>query len=235
MCIGNLTNQKAVVDLWKRNLKALEKTEWLLCNSMYDLEAGIFTSLPKLLPVGPLSAYEGTGTWSANFWREDDSCLKWLDQQPQGSIVYVEFGSSASLNLTQFREMAMGLEPSNKRFLWVVRPDSIGGENDPYPEGFRKRVADRGQIVGWAPQQAGLGHPAIACFVSHCGWNSTMEGIGNGVPFLCLPYFVNSEHNHKRILNASAVEGVVGDQIKLVSIPDGLTDEERTVSLLIRA
>ncbi|KAF5957554.1 hypothetical protein HYC85_004779 [Camellia sinensis] len=44
-------------------------------------------------------------------------------------------------------------------------------------------------MVGWAPQQKVLGHPSVACFLSHCGWNSTMVGLSNGIPFLCWPYF----------------------------------------------
>ncbi|XP_028757772.1 UDP-glycosyltransferase 83A1-like [Neltuma alba] len=47
------------------------------------------------------------------------------------------------------------------------------------------------EVVGWAPQQKVLGHPSIACFVSHCGWNSTIEGVINGVPFLCWPFFAD--------------------------------------------
>ena len=46
-------------------------------------------------------------------------------------------------------------------------------------------------VVSWCPQQKVLAHRAVACFVSHCGWNSTMEGVRNGVPFLCWPYFAD--------------------------------------------
>lgn len=27
--------------------------------------------------------------------------------------------------------------------------------------------------------------------MSHCGWNSTLEGAGNGIPFVCIPYFAD--------------------------------------------
>nr|GEZ75554.1 putative UDP-glucuronosyl/UDP-glucosyltransferase [Tanacetum cinerariifolium] len=69
----------------------------------------------------------------------------------------------------------------------------ISGSTDHiYPNGFMDRIGSRGKIVSWAPQQEVLNHPSagkIACFMSHCGWNSTMEGVSNGVPFLCWPYF----------------------------------------------
>ncbi|KAB5516448.1 hypothetical protein DKX38_027096 [Salix brachista] len=75
--------------------------------------------------------------------------------------------------------------------LWVVRPDITEEINEAYSEGFQERVAARGKIVGWAPQQKVLSHPSVSCFLSHCGWNSTMEGVSNGMPFLCWPYFAD--------------------------------------------
>ena len=42
--------------------------------------------------------------------------------------------------------------------------------------------------MGWAPQKKILNHPALACFISHCGWNSTVEGVCGGIPFLCWPF-----------------------------------------------
>ncbi|GLT36257.1 hypothetical protein SLA2020_106490 [Shorea laevis] len=199
MTIEDFTTQKIVFDLMQRNTIAIEKVEWLLCNSTYNLEVGAFALVPKALPIGPLSELDKLGNLEVNFWPEDNSCLKWLDQQPPRSTIYVAFGSLTVLNPTQFQELALGLELSNRPFLWVVRPDIIEGKDDAYPEGFHNRVADRGRMVGWAPQRAVLNHPSIACFISHCGWNSTMEGVSNGVPFLCWPYFADQFLNESYI------------------------------------
>ncbi|KAJ0042057.1 hypothetical protein Pint_19024 [Pistacia integerrima] len=109
--------------------------------------------------------------------------------------------STTLLDRTQFQELAMALELCNRPFLLVVRPDITDKINDAYQKGFQDRIATRGHIVSWAPQQKVLAHPSIACFISHCGWNSTMEGISNGVPFLCWPYFGDQMHNENYICN----------------------------------
>ncbi|GJU37001.1 UDP-glycosyltransferase 83A1 [Tanacetum coccineum] len=107
------------------------------------------------------------------------------------SVIYVAFGSFTIFNQTQFEELALGLELTNRSFLWVTRPGGSGSKDHVYPSGYMERVGTRGKIVSWAPQPEVLNHPSLACFMSHCGWNSTMEGVSNGVPFLCWPYFAD--------------------------------------------
>ncbi|GKA46340.1 UDP-glycosyltransferase 83A1 [Tanacetum coccineum] len=92
-------------------------------------------------------------------------------------------------------ELALGLELSNRPFLWVVRPGMTRETIAAYPDEFIKRVSSRRRIVSWAPQQKVLAHPSIACFTSHCGWNSTIEGVTNGLPFLSWPYFTDQFRN----------------------------------------
>lgn len=51
--------------------------------------------------------------------------------------------------------------------------------------------ADQGKIIEWMPKEQTLAHPAVACFLSHSGWNSAIEGLSIGAPFLCWPYFAD--------------------------------------------
>ncbi|RVX04843.1 UDP-glycosyltransferase 83A1 [Vitis vinifera] len=157
----------------------------LICNTAYDLKLATFALAPDIIPIGPLLSSNRLGNSAGNFWPEDPTCLKWLDQQPPCSVIYVAFGSLTIFNKQQFQELALGLELSNRPFLWIVRSYSTDSRNDVYPEGFLEREGTRGKIVGWAPQQKVLSHPSVACFFSHCSWNSTMESVSNGVPFLC--------------------------------------------------
>ncbi|KAI8032654.1 UDP-glycosyltransferase 83A1 [Camellia lanceoleosa] len=103
------------------------------------------------------------------------------------SVIHVAFGSFTVFDQIQFQELALVLELTNRPFLWVVLPDITDENNDAYPKGFKERAVTRGRVVGWAPQQKVLGHPSVACFLSHCGWNSTMEGLSNGIPLPCWP------------------------------------------------
>ncbi|KAK7819519.1 UDP-glucose iridoid glucosyltransferase [Quercus suber] len=88
-------------------------------------------------------------------------------------------------------EIAWGLANSEQPFLWVVRPGSVCGSEwiELLPESFKERVEGRGCIVKWAPQKEVLAHGAVGRFWSHCGWNSTLESVCEGVPMLCRPYF----------------------------------------------
>ncbi|XP_019157025.1 PREDICTED: UDP-glycosyltransferase 83A1-like [Ipomoea nil] len=219
-CFSDPGLQKLVFDLAFKNNESLKAAEWVICNSSQVMEYEVFASYPKLIPIGPLLASNRLGETSGHFWREDTDCLKWLDQQPLNSVIYVAFGSHTIFNMAEFQELALGLELTNRPFLWVVRQGFIEETGNPYPEGFIDRTRNRGWLVEWAPQQKVLAHPSLGCFLSHCGWNSTIEGVSNGLPFLCWPYFADQLFNKSYICDVWKVglgfdrneNGVIGRQ-----------------------
>nr|GMC99349.1 UDP-glycosyltransferase 83A1-like [Ipomoea batatas] len=141
-------------------------------------------------------------------------------EQPLNSVIYVAFGSHTIFDMAEFQELALGLELTNRPFLWVVRQGFIEEAGNPYPEGFIDRTCNRGRLVEWAPQQKVLAHPSLGCFLSHCGWNSTIEGVSNGLPFLCWPYFADQFFNKSYICDVWKIglgfdrneSGVIGRQ-----------------------
>ncbi|KAM0929475.1 hypothetical protein ACQ4PT_001551 [Festuca glaucescens] len=174
--------------------------EITVCNSFLDAERTAFELFPDIVPIGPLFADQELRKPVGQFWPEDGSCLEWLDAQSDSSVVYVAFGSFTIFDPRQFRELAEGLELTGRPFLWVVRPDfTLRGLSKAWLDEFQRRVAGKGMIVSWCPQQQVLAHPSVACFVSHCGWNSTTEGVRNGVPILCWPYFADQFANRSYI------------------------------------
>ncbi|XP_031489445.1 UDP-glycosyltransferase 83A1-like [Nymphaea colorata] len=212
----------------------LRDVDHIICNSFLELEAPVFEHAGNALPIGPLVSAAGRiGHQPFSFWQEDPSCLSWLDEQPSRSVVYVAFGSYTLMNRRQIHELARGLELSGLPFLWVSRPDLMGGSAPAYPDGFMDVVAGRGRLVGWSPQQEVLSHPSIACFVSHCGWNSTMEGLWNGVPMLCWPYFADQYQNQTYVVEVWRVglelrrdrEGIVETEEIVGKLKELLKDE----------
>lgn len=140
---------------------------------------------------------------------ESDACLKWLDCQEQGSVVYACLGSICGLTAAQMAEVGLGLEASGKPFVWAVR----GGERSQglaawmeEEGGFSERTRGRGHVVrGWAAQLAILSHPAVGAFLTHCGWNSTVEGLSAGVPLVTCPLFAEQFLNEKLVVEVLGV------------------------------
>ncbi|XP_010272750.1 PREDICTED: UDP-glycosyltransferase 71A15-like [Nelumbo nucifera] len=132
--------------------------------------------------------------------------MKWLDNQPSSSVVFLCFGSLGAFNEAQMKEIAVGLERSGHGFLWSVRrpAETEAGTVSDYtnleveevlPDGFLDRTAGRGLVCGWAPQVEILGHRATGDFVSHCGWNSTLESLWFGVAMLAWPVYAEQKVN----------------------------------------
>ncbi|XBI35138.1 hypothetical protein VPH35_120866 [Triticum aestivum] len=175
---------------------------------------------PHVYCIRPLIKSEEVGV------KHDQECLTWLDTQPKASVVFLCFGSRSLFSANQTRELAIGLEASGKRFLWVVRspPRDIDGPAkkldklpDPdldalLPEGFLERTKGTGLVVkSWAPQRDVLAHDAVGAFVTHCGWNSVLDTLMAGVPMLAWPLYAEQRVNRvfleKELGLAVAVEG----------------------------
>ncbi|XP_027120058.1 anthocyanidin 3-O-glucosyltransferase 2 [Coffea arabica] len=159
------------------------------------------TGVPTIYPVGLILNRSQIQAESTKGHLE---VIYWLDDQPAKSVLFICFGSTGSFKLDQVKEIALGLEKSGYRFIWVLkRPSAIkigfAGEVENHgallPEGFLNRTASIGKVVSWVPQLAILSHPAVGGFVSHCGWNSTLESIWCGVPIATWPLVADEQLN----------------------------------------
>nr|XP_043628854.1 UDP-glycosyltransferase 73C3-like [Erigeron canadensis] len=145
----------------------------------------------------------------------DHSCLKWLDSQNTRSVIYVCLGSLTRLTPLQFKELALGLEDSGYPFILVVKG---GGKTEDIEkwlaeDGFESRVKGTGVLVrGWAPQVLILSHRAMGAFLTHCGWNSTIEGVCAGLPMITWPQFAEQFFNERVVVQVAGTGVGVGAQ-----------------------
>jgi UDP-glucosyl transferase 73C len=133
---------------------------------------------------------------------DEHHCLKWLDSWEPSSVLYACFGSLCKLIPAQLIELGLGLEASNKPFIWVVRGSNQLEELEKWiaENRFEERTKGRSLLIrGWAPQTLILSHPAVGGFLTHCGWNSTLEGICAGVPLITWPLFGDQFLNEKLV------------------------------------
>ncbi|KAJ1421238.1 UDP-glycosyltransferase family, conserved site [Sesbania bispinosa] len=194
--------------LYVERTKRMSIADGILFNSFLEMESSTIRALAaegndkiRFYPVGPI-----TQKMSRND-ADKSECLKWLDNQPPCSVLYVSFGSGGTLSQRQINELALGLELSGQRFLWVLRPpsDSVSAayleatKQDPLqflPSGFLERTKEQGLVVPlWAPQVQILSHNSVGGFLSHCGWNSVLESIQEGVPIIAWPLFAEQRMN----------------------------------------
>ncbi|KAJ7953679.1 Glycosyltransferase [Quillaja saponaria] len=176
----------------------LSKADWAFGNTFEALEGEVVEGLAGLWPgrlIGPMipSAYlddriEEDRGYGASLWKPlSEKCIKWLETKSVNSVVYVSFGSMVSVTAKQMEEIAWGLKESGMNFLWVLRES----EHSLLPNGFLDSIREEGILVTWCNQLEMLANPAIGCFVTHCGWNSTLEGLSLGVPMIGVPQWAD--------------------------------------------
>ncbi|KAF7820029.1 hydroquinone glucosyltransferase-like [Senna tora] len=186
--------------------KSFHCVDGVLLNSFLELEENTARELTKEGCDNPPVYLVGPVTQKRSF-SDSDECLRWLENQPPKSVLYICFGSGGTLSQSQTNELAFGLEESGKRFLWVLRVPSdsanvacnVPTNEDPLgflPKGFLERTKERGLVVpSWAPQIRILRHSSIGGFLNNCGWNSIIESVQQGVPLIALPLFAEQRTN----------------------------------------
>ncbi|KAI3940013.1 hypothetical protein MKW98_029789 [Papaver atlanticum] len=186
--------------------------EGILVNTFVDLESSVLKELmaekqpgmPTIYPVGPITSRSSID----KDFDDASGCLQWLDNQPLESVLYVSFGSFGFLSYEQMIELAYGLEMSGHRFLWVVKCPAAATidaslskqmSTDPFdflPDGYLHRINGLGFLVPlWAPQIQILNHGSTGGFLSHSGWNSTLESIVCGKPMITWPLYAEQRMN----------------------------------------
>lgn len=205
--------------------EALKKADILLLNTFDGIEEEAIRNVSMKLAaraVGPLCLNAGAVHGSVEV---DGECMSWLNKQAVHSVLYISFGSKLLLQGRPLEQLALGIEASKMPFLWVLR-----SSREELPEGFLEMTQERGMITSWVPQQKVLEHCSIGAFFTHCGWNSVLEALVEGVPMICWPFFADQPINRVLIeqkwRTGKGIQGqeVSGDDIRQV-IQDVMRDD----------
>ncbi|KAF6149452.1 hypothetical protein GIB67_016990 [Kingdonia uniflora] len=195
--------------------KNASKANGLLLNTFDDLEHEVLEEIrskyENVYTIGPLHLLScqipenEVKSISSSLWEEDMGCLDWLDKREPGSVIYVNFGSITTITPQQFCELSWGLANSNLPFFWVIRQDLVTGDSAVLPEEFLEEIKGRGLLASWSPQEQVVVHPSVGVFLTHNGWNSTLESISAGVPMISWPFFAEQQTNCRYVCNDWAI------------------------------
>ncbi|GFZ09969.1 UDP-glucosyl transferase 85A5 [Actinidia rufa] len=179
------------------------------------------TMLPCVYAIGPLqlllnqiSKEDRSKSIGYNLWKEESECLQWLNSKELDSVVYVNFGSIAIMTQQQLEEFGWGLANSHHNFLWIIRPDIAIDESVILPPELVAETKERGLIASWCPQEEVLNHPSVVGFLTHAGWNSTIESLSAGVPMMCWPVFGDQQTNCRYICTEWEVGVEIDNDVK---------------------
>ncbi|KAG5588633.1 hypothetical protein H5410_049067 [Solanum commersonii] len=209
-----------------------EENPKVLVNTFDALELEPLKAIEKynLIGIGPLipsSFLGGKDSLESSFGgdlfqKSNDDYMEWLNTKPKSSIVYISFGSLLNLSRNQKEEIAKGLIEIKRPFLWVIRDQENIKEVEKEEEKLScmMELEKQGKIVPWCSQLEVLTHPSLGCFISHCGWNSTLESLSSGIPVVAFPHWTDQG------TNAKLIEDVWKTGVRMRVNEDGVVESE---------
>ncbi|KAK0531590.1 hypothetical protein OC834_002908 [Tilletia horrida] len=146
--------------------------------------------------------------------RQEQQVDVFLASSPPRSVLYIAFGSVVSLPAPEMAKLVNALHSvassSPLPFILVSHPlhsalsAFANGSDAAIEDGLKGAMEqlrplvqqNRGIVLSWAPQRRILSHPSTGLFLSHGGWNSSLEALSYDVPLLLRPL------NAEQVINA---------------------------------
>ncbi|GLT64025.1 hypothetical protein SLA2020_365420 [Shorea laevis] len=169
--IYDVKSDPAFFDMVVAQFSNVDKADWVLVNTFYELEQEVVDWMAKIWPlrtIGPTipsmfldKRDEDDKNYGFSIFKPNtNACMKWLNGCPKGE-----------------------------------------SEEAKLPKNFVEETSKKGLVVHWCPQLEVLTHEAVGCFVTHCGWNSTLEALSFGVPMVAVPHWSDQSTNAKYIMD----------------------------------
>ncbi|KAL1914761.1 uncharacterized protein VTP21DRAFT_8019 [Calcarisporiella thermophila] len=210
--------QKFLMEGVKRSASRVSSCEGVIWNTARCVDGDnlerflhIFQHKIPLYPVGPLNYFNIKGESivereknseyqknlvSASHNTTTPSDLEvwisqYLNEHGPYSILYVSFGTSVSHSTDQLIELLNGLKATERNVLWSLNKNQQKDlpKSNRYIPAQGVLVYNNVTIVEWAPQTMVLSHTSCAAFLTHCGWNSSLESLTYGVATINWPVY----------------------------------------------
>ncbi|RVW67418.1 Crocetin glucosyltransferase, chloroplastic [Vitis vinifera] len=221
--VGDCSNEEEMEALRK------ETNPKMLVNTFDALEAEALRAVDKVevMGIGPLVPYAfldakdpSDTSFGGDILQDPSDCIDWLNSKPKSSVVYVSFGTLCVLSKQQMEKIARALLHSGRPFLWVIRSAPGNGEVEEEKLSCREELEEKRMIVAWCPQLDVLSHPSLGCFITHCGWNSTLECLASGVPVVAFPQWTDQG------TNAKLIEDLWKTGVRVTANEEGIVESE---------
>ena len=174
----------------------------LLRDNVVDLTRPV---MPDVVQVGTLSGRQAKPVTG--------DLLKFMDSSPQG-VILISFGSAVDeLATPALTKLFAALKQVKQRVLFKCK-----SKLDNVPENVR--------VVNWMPQNDLLGHPNMKLFITHCGMNSYIEAVYQGIPILGTPFAID-QHGTAALAKSQGIG-------EIIDLNDFTSDELRdTINTII--
>ena len=204
-------------------IPAFEKMIMLPLSQTVNLATGIIINSPRAIEldtvaeiekhpsmdglslycVGPLLPEERDN--DSKHFDVERNVSEWLNGKERSSVVYVSFGSVpfAIPGKEQITIIAEALLATGQPFIWSLKKTHHAFLPAELKENISNQFDSKGNnslVLPWAPQKLILAHDSVGIFLSHCGWNSTLEGLSSGTPFVAWPMLADQLLNGQRIV-----------------------------------
>ncbi|KAM3357103.1 UDP-glycosyltransferase 75C1 [Capsicum galapagoense] len=210
-----------------------EKNPKILVNTFDDLEFDALRILKNnvtMVAIGPsipLHFLDDNSFGADMIEIRSNNYMDWLNLMTNESVIYIAFGSYTEISSQLMEEIGQGLLKCGRPFLWVIRE----GQNGEKMVSCKAELEKKGKIVNWCSQVKVLKHPSVGCFLTHCGWNSTLEGIASGVPLVACPIW------NDQICNAKLVQDVWQTGVRVNAGEGGIVERnefERCIEIAMK-